>query len=67
LNGFSAKIVYVKGRQYPVKIFHTAVSQSDFIDAALRTFFQIHTDEPPGDILIFLPGLHQIFFSASHP
>jgi ATP-dependent RNA helicase DHX33 len=46
----------VKGRQYPVKIFHTALSQTDYIDAALRTFFQIHTDEPVGDVLIFLPG-----------
>lgn len=55
-SSFSAKIVYVKGRQHPVKIFHTAVSQTDYVDAALRSFFQIHTDEPPGDVLIFLPG-----------
>jgi hypothetical protein len=46
----------VKGRQHPVKIFHTAVSQTDYVDAALRCFFQIHTDKPPGDVLIFLPG-----------
>jgi HrpA-like RNA helicase len=52
----SAKIIYVKGRQYPVKIFHTASSQTDYIDAAMRTFFQIHTDKPVGDVLIFLPG-----------
>lgn len=53
---FSARIVYVKGRQHPVKIYHTSVSQVDYVDAALRSFFQIHTDEPPGDVLIFLPG-----------
>lgn len=52
----SAKIVYVKGRQHPVKIYHTAISQLDYVDAALRSFFQIHIDEPPGDVLIFLPG-----------
>jgi len=46
----------VKGRQHLVKIFHTAVSQTDYVDAALRSFFQIHTDQPPGDVLIFLPG-----------
>lgn len=28
----------------------------DYVDAALRTFFQIHTDRPAGDVLIFLPG-----------
>lgn len=53
----SAKVVYIKGRQHPVNIYHTAVSQPDYVDAALRTFFQIHTDQPPGDVLIFLPGL----------
>ena len=52
----SAKIIYVKGRQHPVKIYHTVSSQSDYVDAALRTFFQIHVDNPPGDVLIFLPG-----------
>lgn len=52
----NARILYVKGRQHPVQIFHTSVSQTDYVDAALRTFFQIHTDRPPGDVLIFLPG-----------
>lgn len=54
---FSARILYIKGRQHPVQIFHTVTGQMDFIDAALRTFFQIHVDKPPGDVLIFLPGL----------
>lgn len=54
----------MKGRQHPVKIFHTAVSQTDYVDAALRSFFQIHIDEPPGDVLIFLPGL---FFFCLDP
>ena len=26
----------------------------------MRTFFQIHTDRPPGDVLIFLPGQEDI-------
>ncbi|KAI8986246.1 P-loop containing nucleoside triphosphate hydrolase protein [Trametes punicea] len=56
----NAKIVYVKGRQHPVTIYHTSVSQPDYVDAALRTFFQIHTVKPPGDVLIFLPGQEDI-------
>lgn len=40
-----------------MKIYHTAVSQPDYVDAAMRTFWQIHTDQPPGDVLIFLPGI----------
>ncbi|CCM06130.1 uncharacterized protein FIBRA_08379 [Fibroporia radiculosa] len=56
----NAKVVYVKGRQHPVTICHTAVSQPDYVDAAVRTVFQIHTDMDPGDILIFLPGQEDI-------
>ncbi|EPS96560.1 hypothetical protein FOMPIDRAFT_80199 [Fomitopsis schrenkii] len=55
-----AQIMYVKGRQHPVKIYHTAVGQPDYVDAAMRTFWQIHTDQPPGDVLIFLPGQEDI-------
>ena len=53
----SAPVLYVKGRQHPVSIYYTSASQSDYLDAALRTFFQIHVDRPPGDVLIFLPGI----------
>ncbi|KAJ7465260.1 P-loop containing nucleoside triphosphate hydrolase protein [Mycena latifolia] len=56
----NAKIVYVKGRQHPVKIFHAVHGQTDYVDAALRAFFQIHVDQPPGDVLIFLPGQEDI-------
>ncbi|KAF7365474.1 hypothetical protein MVEN_00420400 [Mycena venus] len=56
----NAKIIYVKGRQHPVKIYHCAQGQTDYVDAALRTFFQIHVDQPPGDVLIFLPGQEDI-------
>ncbi|KDR82400.1 hypothetical protein GALMADRAFT_237688 [Galerina marginata CBS 339.88] len=56
----NAKILYVKGRQHPVKIYHSAESQLDYTDSAMRTFFQIHTDQPPGDVLIFLPGQEDI-------
>ncbi|KAI0823300.1 P-loop containing nucleoside triphosphate hydrolase protein [Trametes gibbosa] len=55
-----AKIVYVKGRQHPVTVYHTSAGQPDYVDAALRTFFQIHTDRPQGDVLVFLPGQEDI-------
>lgn len=41
-------------------ILHTLVGQSDFVEAALRTFFQIHTSNSTGDVLIFLPGQEEI-------
>ncbi|KAF8074844.1 P-loop containing nucleoside triphosphate hydrolase protein [Lyophyllum atratum] len=56
----NAKIIYVKGRQHPVKIYYSSEGQTDYVDSAMRTFFQIHTDQPPGDVLIFLPGQEDI-------
>ncbi|KAG6854030.1 hypothetical protein C0991_011235 [Blastosporella zonata] len=56
----NAKILYVKGRQHPVKIYYSSEGQTDYVDSAMRTFFQIHTDQPPGDVLIFLPGQEDI-------
>jgi HrpA-like RNA helicase len=52
--------LYVKGRQHPVKIFYSTVPQPDYLDSAMRTFFQIHIDKPAGDVLIFLPGQEDI-------
>ncbi|KAJ8523210.1 hypothetical protein ONZ45_g347 [Pleurotus djamor] len=53
-------IEYVQGRQHPVQILHAAEGQPDYLAAALRVFFQVHTDQPPGDVLIFLPGQEDI-------
>ena len=50
-------LCYIEGRQYPVKIRHAEEPVQDFVDAALRTIFQIHYGEPlPGDVLVFLTG-----------
>ena len=35
-------------------------AQTDYIDAALITTLQIHVEEPPGDILVFLTGREEI-------
>jgi HrpA-like RNA helicase len=56
----SAKILYIEGRQYPVDIYCTAEPQTDYLDAALVTIFQIHSDYPLGDILVFLSGQEEI-------
>ncbi|KAJ7446874.1 hypothetical protein B0H11DRAFT_1929904 [Mycena galericulata] len=46
--------------QHPVKIYRCTQGQTDYVDAVLRTFFQIHVDQPLGDVLIFLPGREDI-------
>lgn len=60
-----APVLYVKGRQHPVKIYYTKVEQEDYLDSALRTFFQIHEEKEMGDVLIFLPGNTSHCFETS--
>ena len=48
---------HIEGRQFPVTVNYTLEPVQDFVDAALRTTFKIHYQEPmPGDILVFLTG-----------
>lgn len=55
-----ARAVHVQGRQYPVDILYTHQPESDYLDAALITIFQIHLEESHGDILVFLTGQEEI-------
>ncbi|XP_028778182.1 LOW QUALITY PROTEIN: pre-mRNA-splicing factor ATP-dependent RNA helicase DEAH10-like, partial [Neltuma alba] len=55
-----AKAVHVQGRQFPVDIFYTRHAEADYLDASLITIFQIHLEEGPGDILVFLTGQEEI-------
>lgn len=64
-RGFSeyfdgAKAVYIQGRQYPVEIMYTYAVEPDYLDASLVTVIQIHMEEAPGDILVFLTGQEEI-------
>ncbi|CAL5388165.1 unnamed protein product [Camellia sinensis] len=56
----SAKAVHVQGRQFPVDILYTYHPEIDCIDVALITIFQIHLEEGPSDILVFLTGQEEI-------
>ncbi len=61
LTSKHVSVCYIEGRQYPVKIMYTPEPVQDFVDAALRTIFQIHYKEPlPGDILAFLTGQNTV-------
>lgn len=51
----------VPGRQFPIELYHAPEPVADYVDASLRTVFQIHYGEPmPGDILVFLTGQDEI-------
>ncbi|KAJ3020069.1 hypothetical protein HKX48_001375 [Thoreauomyces humboldtii] len=55
-----AKVLYVAGRQFPVKTFAAEAQQEDYVDAALVATFQLHMEQPKGDILVFLTGQEEI-------
>lgn len=37
-----APVLYLEGRQHPIQIFNTKEPQSDYLQAALVSVFQIH-------------------------
>jgi ATP-dependent RNA helicase DHX8/PRP22 len=50
----------VRGRAHPVRVLYTAAPQDSYLDAAVAAALQVHADEPPGDILVFLTGQDEI-------
>ncbi|KAF8340518.1 uncharacterized protein EI90DRAFT_2906453 [Cantharellus anzutake] len=55
-----APMLYVKGRQHPVKVYYTENYQEDYVESALRTLYQIHMSHGKGDVLVFLSGQDEI-------
>ena len=50
-----APLLKVPNHTFPVEVFHSHDAERDYLKAAVRTTIQIHTSEPDGDILLFLP------------
>ncbi|KAJ3218005.1 hypothetical protein HDU67_006905 [Dinochytrium kinnereticum] len=55
-----APIFNIKGRKFPVTVFHTQAPEADYLKAAVQTIMTIHIAEPKGDILLFLTGQEEI-------
>jgi ATP-dependent RNA helicase DDX35 len=54
---FPATIMSVTGiRMFPIDILYLAQPCSDYVKAAVRTVTQIHLNEAPGDVLVFMTG-----------
>eukprot|EP01080_Neovahlkampfia_damariscottae_P011062 gene11062-3770_t len=56
----TAPIMKIKGRTFPVDIFYTPKPEPDYLEASIKTVLQIHCNEKPGDILLFLTGEEEI-------
>ncbi|GAB6021154.1 Putative ATP-dependent RNA helicase dhx33 [Chamberlinius hualienensis] len=57
----NAPVLFVEGRQFPVRVMYTKELQDDYTFSVLVTIFQIHQSAPPQhDILVFLTGQDEI-------
>ncbi|KAL1856034.1 hypothetical protein Plec18170_003902 [Paecilomyces lecythidis] len=60
LGGSVGRIISLEGRMYPVDILYLENPAEDYLERAVKTIFDIHTQEPEGDILVFLTGREEI-------
>ncbi|ODA82544.1 hypothetical protein RJ55_01051 [Drechmeria coniospora] len=56
----TAKIVSLEGRTYPIDILHLESPAEHYVEKAVETVFDIHSQEGDGDILVFLTGREEI-------
>ncbi|KAL0260662.1 hypothetical protein SLS55_004352 [Diplodia seriata] len=60
VGGSIGRIISLEGRMYPVDIHYLEQPAEDYVERTVKTVFDIHTQEPEGDILIFLTGREEI-------
>lgn len=58
--GAIASIISLEGRTYPIDILYLETPAEDYLEKAVSTVFDIHANEPKGDILVFLTGREEI-------
>lgn len=59
-GGLIGRIVSLEGRMFPVDIHYLTSPSDDYVERAVQTVFEIESQEPEGDILIFLTGRDEI-------
>lgn len=61
----NAPLLRVPGRMYPVETFFSIRPQKDYVECAIDVVCQIHSQEGPGDVLLFLCGEEEIETAAA--
>ena len=56
----TATILSLQGRQHPVDVLYAERPVSNYVQAAVDAALTVHSSEPVGDILVFLPGADEI-------
>ena len=55
-------VVSVQTRQFPVTIHFSKVTKDDYVEVAFAKVKKIHSELPPGGILVFLTGKKEILY-----
>ncbi|KAL2116601.1 hypothetical protein VTJ04DRAFT_8769 [Mycothermus thermophilus] len=55
-----ASIISLEGRTHPIDILYLEKPAEDYLEKAVSTVMDIHTNEDKGDILVFLTGRDEI-------
>lgn len=53
-------VMKIPGKLFPVEILYSTEQPINYIESAVQTALEIHTQEGPGDILLFLTGKEEI-------
>ena len=56
----SCQIISLEGRTFPVDILYLEEPAEDYVERAVKTVFDIHANEPEGDVMVFLSGRDEI-------
>ena len=59
-----APIVHVSGRTFAVQIRYLSAPETNYVEAAIQTVWDINREEGPGDVLVFLTGQEEIEFAC---
>ncbi|KAI8874317.1 P-loop containing nucleoside triphosphate hydrolase protein, partial [Ramicandelaber brevisporus] len=61
----NAPIIHISGRTFPVDINYSLAPADDYVASSVQQALAIHASQPPGDILIFLPGREEVEVACS--
>ena len=50
-----ARILYIEGRQHPIKTLYSVDMQTDYLNAALVSAVQLHKEKPLGYVDLYIP------------
>jgi ATP-dependent RNA helicase DHX37/DHR1 len=57
--------IEVEARMFPVKVIHERETKPDYVEECIEKIVKVHTQLPPGGLLVFLTGEEEIRYVVS--